>query len=303
MAEGNQKNGSDFYENIKKFLYEHLVKFDTEYFLLLALISYSSFSRYHLAFFASMFFYWYREKSTSLLDMNRLVIRFIFYYKLFFLNYTFNLFTFNEMCYFSLTLQSSRLLFNYFYSTGHHSSNNFNYEWSLNEIMSIQFSLFISIRRNDFTTVLLCILSALVQYAITLLIQFYCSFNKLFARVEITRRPGQLVYSLILPIQLFKETERLRFDVSLNKNQQMEFRQVTYQEKTGGWWKNYFIPFFNTGIVGSYNSETKVLLDLLLVSKKLSKEDIKKVEVELKNKATREKDVVMQLLHLKKDTV
>lgn len=250
------------YENIREFFWQHLVNFDMEYVLLLLIVSHSPFTVYHLLLFMALFLYWHREKTTGCLDMIRLFVRFVLCYKVFFLNFITQLIEPTELYYYIFMNQMSKSLFNYYFSTGHHTLNNFNYDFSLNELIALNFTIFVAVNRKSFALVWLYIMCAALHYAITLASQLYLGRNPAFVAVEKSRGSGDTChFSLTVPSTCLRGNkiiiQRLRFDFIITYNNEtrkdeIKLRHSEHKEKTNSrWWDKYFIPFQNIGIIGN----------------------------------------------------
>lgn len=241
------------YGNVRDFFWRHVVNFDMEYFLLLLIISHRPCTIYHLLLLIALFLYWYREKSTELLDIIRLFVRFVLCYKIFFLNFITQLIEPTEFYYYAFMYQISKSLFNYCFSTGEHTLNNFNYDFSLNELITLNFTVFVAVNRKRFTLVWLYIACAVVHYVIVLASQFYLSHKKGLVIVEKSSGSGDTShFSLIVPSTGDVRTSQMRYDIIINRSQNIEVRQAGYKERPNGrWWNRYFIPFMNVGIIGN----------------------------------------------------
>lgn len=248
------------YVNVRDFFWQHLVNFDMEYALLLLIVSHSPYTVYHLLLFIALFLYWYREKSTGFLDTIRLFIRFVLCYKVFFLNFITQLIEPTELYYYMFMCQMSKSLFNYYFSTGYHTLNNFNYDFSLNELIALNFTIFVAVNRKSFALFYLYIVCTVVHYFIILASQLYLSRNAGFVMVERVGAKGTgetLHFALIVPCIDDDRISRFRFDIVIkfNKRKQkyeVEPRNPRYEERINNrWWNKYFIPFINIGIIGN----------------------------------------------------
>lgn len=241
--------------NFRQFIWQQFINFDTEYFLLLLILSHFMFSIYHVAiFFALILLYWCRNKDKGILNVLQFIVRFLLHYKIFFLNFAMNLFTPKELYYFTFMQQFSKSVFNYIYSTGEHTWNNFSYDWALNEIICINFLLFVAICRHNLNLVVLYIYCTFSHYVIILMIQCYLYRRHDCVTVYKTARgtgdTSHLV--LVVPVEKGEGTiKRYRFHLIIPDQQPPKLARVEeHIESKTKFWENYFIPFLYTGTIG-----------------------------------------------------